>query len=230
MKRLNKISDERNLIPKAQLGFSKGCSVTHQLVRLTKCISTGFMQKQSTVAVFLDVSKAYDSTWPTGLLYKLSQMQIPSDLIFIIQSYLAQRSFRVKVDGARSSWRPMLAGVPQGSTLSPLLYNLYTADIPQTRTTEIAMYADDVCIYAKTKNLRFAHLAVQRHLSEVEEWAKKWRILINTEKTNCIVFSKKRNSKLPPLEMYWQETGFTKRGPYLGVMLHHRITGNRIAT
>ena len=147
-------------------------------------------------------------------------MQIPLDLIKLIRS---QRSFRVKVDGERSSWRPMLAGVPQGSTLSPLLYNLYTADIPQSHNTNLAMYADDICIYAKTRNIRFANLAVQRHLSEVEGWTKKWRILINPDKTNCIVFSKKRKPKLPKLEMYGRETGITKRALYLGVMMQYRL-------
>ena len=99
-------------------------------------------------------------------------MQIPPDLIKLIKSYLEQRSFRVRIDGARSDWRPMRAGVPQGSTLSPILYNVYTADIPKSTRTELSMYADDVCIYKKARNLRYARAAVQRHLSDLEGWTK----------------------------------------------------------
>ena len=81
----------------------------------------GIDNKCSTVAVFLDISKSYDSTWHTGLIHKLIQMSVPEELVKVIDSYLAHRSFRVMMDGATSEWRPMLAGVPQGSTLSPML-------------------------------------------------------------------------------------------------------------
>ena len=74
-------------------------------------------------------------------------MNVLSELIREIYSFLAQRSFRVKMDGAFSGWRPMLAGVPQGSLLSPLLHNLYTSDIPKSIVSELALYADDICIY-----------------------------------------------------------------------------------
>ena len=116
------------------------------------------------------------------MIYKLLKMEIPLDLVKIIQSFLVQRSFRVGMDGARSNWRPMLAGVPQGSTLSSLLYNLYTSHIPQRVNTELAVYADDICIYTKRRNIRYAHLAIKTHLSDIEEWSKQWRILINAEK------------------------------------------------
>ena len=80
----------------------------------------------------------------------------PLGLIRVLDPFLAQRSFRVQMDGAYSGWRPMLAGVPQGTTLSPMLYNLYTSDIPKSIASEVAVYADDICIYDKNKNPKFA--------------------------------------------------------------------------
>ena len=118
LKRLGKIVTAKCLIPEQQFGFSKGCSATQQLLRLTEYIAQGFHLKPSTVAVFLDASKAYDTRWHTGFIYKLLKMEIPLDLVKLIQSFLAQRPFRVRMDGARSNWRPMLAGVPQGSMLA----------------------------------------------------------------------------------------------------------------
>jgi Reverse transcriptase (RNA-dependent DNA polymerase). len=55
------------------------------------------------------------------------------------------------MDGARAEWKPMLAGLPQGAILSPMLYNLYTSDIPISVVSELALYADDICIYDKFK-------------------------------------------------------------------------------
>ena len=124
-----------------------GCSTTHQLTRLMEYVTSGFERKMTTIAVFLDISKAYDSTWHTGLIYKLVTMNVPGELIRVIYSFLAQRSFRVKMDGVFLEWRPMLAGVPQGSLLSPLSYNLYTSDIPKSIVTELALYADDMHLW-----------------------------------------------------------------------------------
>ena len=102
-------------------------------------ITSGFERKMATVAVFLDITKAYDFTWHTGLIYKLIQMNVPCELIKVLDSFLAQRSFRVNMYGVLE-WRPMLASVPQGSILSPMLYNLYTSDIPKSIASEVAVY------------------------------------------------------------------------------------------
>ena len=82
-----------------------------------------------TIAVFLDISKANASTWHTEQLYKLIPMQVVGELVKVIDSFLAHRSFRIKMERAITGWKPMLAEVPQGSTLSPILYNLYIGHI-----------------------------------------------------------------------------------------------------
>ena len=126
-------------------------------------------------------------------------MKFPGELIRVIDSFLAHRSFKVKMDKAVSGWRPMLAGVPQGFTLSPLLYNLYKSDIPRSVRTELSVYADDICIYHKNRSARFAHLAVQRHFNEIGRWTNEWRININAENTKAVVFSKRTRLQLPVL-------------------------------
>ena len=101
----------------------------------------------------------------------------------LVDSFLAHRSFRIKVDKAVSVWKLMVAGVPRGFTLFPMLYNLYTSDIN--------VYADDICIYRKNRSPRFGQLAVQRHINEFGRWASKWRINIRAEKTKDVVFPKR---------------------------------------
>jgi hypothetical protein len=78
----------------------------------------------SMAAVFLDIEKAFDTTWHTGLLYKLSKMDFLASLIKIISSFLSNSKFCILVEGEMSRPRIMQAGVPHGSALSPALYNM----------------------------------------------------------------------------------------------------------
>jgi Reverse transcriptase (RNA-dependent DNA polymerase). len=107
----------------------------------------------------LDINKSFVSV-EYGATIVLIKLKIPGELIKVVDSYLALRSFRVRMNGKHSEWKPTLAGVQQGSILSPLLYNLYSSDIPKSITTELATYADDTCISDKNHCERFAHLAM----------------------------------------------------------------------
>jgi hypothetical protein len=83
-------------------------------------------------AVFLDIEKAFDTTWHTGLLYKLYILEFSTSLIKIINSFLPQRTSRVLVEDEISMSREMQVRVPQGSVLSPILYSTYLNDASQT--------------------------------------------------------------------------------------------------
>jgi retron-type reverse transcriptase len=85
----------------------------------------------STAVVFLDIEKAFDTTWHTGSLYKLSKLDFSVSLIKLISSFLYKRKFFVSVEDEMSTPRIMKRGVPQGSVLSPTLFNEYVNDTPQ---------------------------------------------------------------------------------------------------
>jgi hypothetical protein len=122
---------ERNLLNASQFRFHARHSTTLQSMRLADHVTLNFNNNMSTDAVFLDIEKAFDTTWHPGLLYKLSKLQFSTILIKLIGSFLSQRKFRVLVEGKTSTPRYMQAGVPQGSVLSPALYNLYINDTPK---------------------------------------------------------------------------------------------------
>lgn len=80
-----------------------------------------------TAALFLDIEKAFDSVWHKGLLFKLNVLGVPRYIVKIIKSYLENRKLRIRINQEESEEISPQKGVPQGSPLSPLLYNIYIA-------------------------------------------------------------------------------------------------------
>jgi len=83
--------------------------------------------------VYLNIAKAFDRVWHKGPLHKLRNI-LPYNLYTIPQSYIKDRFFYIKYDNECSDIMPMSAGVPQGSVLGPILYPIYTSDIPAPTT------------------------------------------------------------------------------------------------
>jgi hypothetical protein len=145
----------------------------------------------STAAVFLDTETAFYTTWHSGLLYKLSKLQFPTNLVKLINSYLTNRKFKVSVEGELSTPREIRAGVSQGSVLAPTLYSLYINDTPRTPGVHLALFADDTCMYATDRKECYVLRKLQRGLNAMEEWCEKWNIKINEDKTRAVYFSKR---------------------------------------
>jgi hypothetical protein len=87
-----------------------------------------------------------------------------------------------------STQREMQAGVPQGSVLSPTLCNMYINDAPRTPDVQLALFADDSCLYATDRKEGFIVRKLQRGLSSMETWCERWNIKVNEDKTRGIYF------------------------------------------
>jgi retron-type reverse transcriptase len=181
--------EDKGLLNANQFGFRERHSTTLQCMRLTDHITLNINNKMSTAAVFLDIEKAFDTTWHTGLLYKLSKLQFYTCVIKLISQFLSERKFRVSVEGEMSTPREMQAGMPQGSVLSPTLYNLYINDTTQTIGVNLALFADDTCLYAKERKEGYVLRKLQRGLNSIAAWCERCNIKINEDKSREIYFS-----------------------------------------
>jgi hypothetical protein len=139
--------EDKGLLNASQFAYLARHSTTLQCMKLTDHVTLNFNNKISTAAVFLDIEKAFDTTWHTSLLYKLSKLEFSTSLIKLVSSFLSERKFRVSVEGEMYTPREMQAGLPQGSVISPRIYNLYISDTPQTIGVNLALFADDTCLY-----------------------------------------------------------------------------------
>jgi hypothetical protein len=160
--------DEKYLLNAGQFGFRACHSTTLQCMRLTDHVPLNF-NNMSTAAVFLDIEKAFDTTWHNGLLYKLSKMNFSASLIKLISSFLSNRQFSVSVEGEMSTPRIIKAGVPQGSVLSATLFNMYINDTSQAVCVILALFAYDTCLYATDRKEGYVLRKLQRGLNTMVE-------------------------------------------------------------
>ena len=121
-----------------------------------------------------------------------------------LKCWLSDRHFQVRLNDSMSSSWPIGSGVPQGSPLSPLLFIIYTSDMcsKAVKNTDCnfsmatASYADDTAIWASRRSLLSTRNALQRRLSSIELWCNKWRLILNPDKCEVIIFG--YNGGRPP--------------------------------
>jgi hypothetical protein len=121
LKRVQKHSEERDLLNASQFGFRARHSTTLQCMRQTGHVTLNFNNKMFTAPLFLDIEKTLDTTWHSGFLYKLFKLEFLISLIKLISSFLLERKCSVSVVGEMQAGQ---AGVPQGYGLSLHLYTI----------------------------------------------------------------------------------------------------------
>ncbi|KAI8485248.1 hypothetical protein Bbelb_369950 [Branchiostoma belcheri] len=133
--------------------------------------------------VFLDLRKAFDKVWHAGLLSKLKSYGISGLMHDWFSSYLSDRKQRVVIQGATSTWKSPLAGVPQGSVLGPTLFILYINDLATSRTHCLAnLYADDTSLSFSHHSVHRVVATLNRELSTVSTWLSTWKLEANIDK------------------------------------------------
>ena len=179
-----------------QSAYKKKRGTQENVLKLTEDVVNAFNKRECVLGVFLDVSGAFDKVWKEGLVIKIVRWGVGLKLTRIISNFLTSRSLVIKVGDTvstrDSSLVSLLAGTPQGSVLSPILFNSYMDDLWQLIPDDVKLlqYADDICIYATGNNPAICASRVQETLMVIERWAGIWRISMAPEKSNWILFSR----------------------------------------
>jgi len=97
----------------------------------------------------------------------------------LLKSYLSDRTFQVRYQEEHTKLYSIQSGVPQGSILGPILYSIFTVDLPETEQTLTDTYADVTAILASHQNPITASRKLKNHLNQFEKWLKRWRIKAN---------------------------------------------------
>ena len=183
------------------------------LHRLALEAKTAVTNGWTTGAIFLDVEKAFDSVWQDGLRYKVGQLDIPVKVKRFLSSYLSDRTISVRVGVSISTPVQLAAGTPQGSVLSPILFNIYVNDLPFSNTgdgVQVSQYADDLALWFSCRtfksNRQRSYTVIQRELQtalhKLESWCSTWRIKLNAAKTQFLFFTSQSTRPIPTLTLF----------------------------
>ena len=182
-----------NLLSDRNSGFKKNDGSINRLLYLCDKIYKGFENEKEIAIVLLDVTKAFDKVWHKGLLFKLQQFGVGGNLLAWFSSYLNMRSQKVVIKGKSSSLKHLLAGVPQGSILGPLLFLIYINDIEDGITSDLNLFADDTALCQEYSNKLDAERILNSDLEKIRQWGCKWLVEFNPTKTVFVNFSLKKN-------------------------------------
>ena len=195
--RLNEFLEVRNILSHYQIGFRRGYRTADHVFILNTILNSYFSKGKKVYACFVDFSKAYDSVWRNGLLYKLILNGLSLKLILLIKSMYTELQAAVKLPNGVTPYFSSLVGVRQGCNLTRMLFNLFVNDIfdlfdnakcdpvkLQTELIHCLMYTDDLLILSETEN------GLTESLERFSNYAKKWKLKISANKTKIIVFNK----------------------------------------
>ena len=190
------------LLPKEQAGFRCGKSTVDQVVLLTQNIEDSFEAKKKAGAVFVNLTAAYDTVWHCCLTCKLLRLLPVKHMVRMIMELVRNRSFTLTTGDSKQSWlRRLKNGVPQGSVLAPLLFNIYTFDLPFMISRKFA-YADDLALLHTSGNWKDLEETLSQDMSTILAYLQTWRLKLNHTKTVTAAFHLNNREAKHELKVY----------------------------
>ena len=178
-------------------GFRKRYSAQHLLVRLLEKLKISLDEGGKARAVLMDLSKAFDCIRHDILIAKLSAYGFSREELTLINDYLTNRQQRFKVNGPFGSWKSVTRGVPQGSILGPLLFNIHINDLLLfIQNSDICNYADGTTIYACDKNLDNISHRLETDCIVALEWFTDTLMKLNADKCHLLVLGQKCDDRV----------------------------------
>jgi hypothetical protein len=214
---------ERNkLLAPSQHGFVKGRSCCTNLLEFFETVTSSVDQGKAFDIIFLDFAKAFDKVPRERLLAKLKAHGITGRVLAWIRAWLTGRRQRVVLNGAHSEWSDVLSGVPQGSILGPILFNVYINDIDSAAALIeiLRKFADDTKL-GQTVTTDEERALLQQALDKLCEWAALWGMEFNVKK--CSVMHIGHNNTMQEYFMNGEQLGVTEEERDIGVMISRNL-------
>lgn len=218
--------DKYSLLTGCQHGFRGGHSTETAIAQFTQYVNDKLDQDQFVVAIFFDLSRAFDTLHPAFVSEKIAKLGLRGHINKWITSYLSNRQFLVKIRGEVSDFYSVDTGAPQGSVLGPLIFLLYINDLP-THVTDGAtfMYADDTTIVISDPNVDGVCRRLEGVIAQFKYWCDKNRLIVNIAKSQYIFFRNKlRHTDFNRVGTNNSKFEFAREVRFLGVVVDSCLT------
>lgn len=231
--RLGPFFEKYKLISENQYGFREARSTQDALAALLSRVYRALDQSERSLCVFVDLTKAFDTVSHERLICTLENNGIRDKGLELMRSYLTNRDQFVSVDNYKSEPRKLNCGVPQGTVLGPLLFNLYVNNLFNLPLRgEIVSFADDTAVFYRDSSWANLKRNVETDFSAVLHFFQSKLLTINIKKTFFIPFTcyAPNLPNFNKLEIPYQnnivEINSTSQLKYLGVMIDNHLRWN----
>ena len=185
---------KNNLIYDKQFGFRGNHSVNHAIISITEYIRDQIDKGEYVCGIFVDLEKAFDTVHHDILCDKIKVYGLRGNINKLLRSYLSNRKQYVSINGHDSEIKNVTCGVPQGSSLGPLLFLIYINDLRLSLSkTSSGHFADDTFIIFHSKTPKTIETVVNTELKEVVKWLRLNKLSLNAAKTEVIFFHSKKH-------------------------------------
>ena len=225
--RISDFLESTKFFSSCQFGFRPDFDTSQAILHVTHQYFKALENKKIGCSIFMDLRKAFDTIDHKILLTKLYDAGLRGKVQDLLKDYLTGRLQRVNIDGTSSSTLSLDTGVPQGSSISPLLFIIYINEIFKITDSELTLFADDTHLFVEAEDMTTLQIKTQEEINKISSWMAEHKISLNPKKTQVILINhQKCAEKQIKITIGKTDLEIDDHAKYLGIHLDNRLSWN----